>query len=132
MSIPLRTSRDTRELRARIATLPDVRARIAKRAAVEFTILAKADYDAQRSPDGEAWEPGRKGTPKHKRSGTLENAATTYEAVGTRVRVSAIGVPYARYQRPGDFIPKDLPPAFLAKLREISIDEITKHLTGRS
>lgn len=132
MSIPLRTTRDTRELRARIATLPDVRAKIAKRAAEEFTAMAKADYEAQRSPSGEAWAPGRKGTPKRHRSGALEAAATTYEAVGSRIRVSAMSVRYARYQRPGDFIPKDLPPAYLKKLREISTDEITKHLTGQS
>lgn len=127
----LRTTRDLRELRARIASLPAVRARIAKRAAEEFSKMSKESFDAQQTPEGEPWKPGKGGrVPTLKKSGDLEKKATTYTASGSRVRAEALTLRYARYQLRRGFIPRKLPPAWLARLREIATEEITAHLTG--
>lgn len=120
-----------RALRERIASLPEVAQKIAKRAAVEFSKLAREDFDAQRSPDGEAWTSGKDGkTVTLKKSGTLEDKATKYTATGRRVRASVTGVRYARYQRPARFIPRGLPPEWADRLREIAREEIDAHLRG--
>lgn len=122
-----------RELRARIASLPEVRAKIAKRVAEEFSKLARQDFDARTTPDGEPWKAGKGGKPvAHNRTGRLERAATAYTSNGRRIRASVGGVPYARYQRPGDFMPRRLPVEWAERVRQIAREEITAHMRGAS
>lgn len=127
----LQSSKDIRALRARIASLPSVVARIAQRVAAEFSRMAREDFDAQRSPNGVAWKPGKRGHPAtlHK-SGKLERAATTYTAIGGRVRASALSIPYARFQLRRPFMPKGVPDAWAKRAREIAREEIDAHLRG--
>lgn len=119
---------DLRALRNRIASLPQVQERIARRAADEFSRMARTDFEAQRTASGDPWKGKRRVTLK--RSGKLEAKATRYEATGTRVRASVASVPYARYQLKRGFLPRGLPAKWAARVREIATEEITAHLQG--
>jgi len=133
VKVQLRTPKDVKALRARIASLPEVRAKIAKRVAEEFSKLAKVDFDAGVSPDGKPWGPGKRGKRVTlKRSGRLEAKATRFVAVGNTVRASALDIFYAKYQLKRSFMPsmKKLPPAWRDRVRAIATEEISKHLRG--
>lgn len=124
---------DLRALRNRIASLPQVQTRIAKRTAEELSKLARQDFDAQRTASGQAWKPSKSGRRVTlKKTGTLESKATGYTAIGTRVRASVASVRYARFQLKRGFLPRRLPAAWAEPVRAIASDEITRHLRGGS
>jgi len=124
---------ELREIRRRIGSLPEVTAKIAKRVAEAFTRLSEQAFDAQRRPDGGAWEAGENGTPKLNRTGRLRAAATRFEAVGSTVRASVGSVPYARYQARRGFLPtKTLPAEWAEVARQIAREEIDRHMRGAS
>lgn len=123
--------RKLRALRQQIASLPSVAERVARRAAAEFRKLAKADFDAGRTPDGDAWKPGKDGKRVTlKKSGRLEKKATDYEASGRHVRATVTTVPYARFQLRRGYMPRTLPAAWATRLRELARQEIEAHVGG--
>lgn len=131
--IPIRNLQELRALRKRLVELRNIGRPVAVRVADKFSILARANFDALRSPDGTPWRPGKGGKVSTlRRSGALEAAATTVRAVGSTVRTSVAGIRYARYQNPSRFIPstKKLSPERAAIVETVAEEEIRRALGG--
>jgi hypothetical protein len=132
---PIRNLTELRALRKRLVGLRNIGAVVAPRVAAQFSALGRADFDARRSPSGDAWKPnkGGKKVPSLRRSGTLEAAATAFRAFGHTVLASVAGVRYAKYQQPSRFVPsKKLSPQRQAVVESIAEQEIRRALGGGS
>ena len=132
--VPIRSAVQLAELRSRLDRLPEVEARIAARVAEDFSELARQAFDARTSVDGSSFGKGSDGKPiTLDKSGKLRAAATSYSAVGTRVRVSVAAVSYGRYQLRFGLIPsmnEPLPPTFAERLNQIAREELARHFGG--
>lgn len=130
----IRSIAELRALRKRLVELRNVGRAIAPRVAEKFSALARRDFDARRSPNGTPWKASKHTgrVPTLHKSGTLEQAATTARAIGTKILVSVLGVRYARYQQPSRFVPssKKLSPERAAIIRDVAEQEITRALGG--
>lgn len=134
MTTPIRNIAELRALRRRLVELRGVGRVVAARVAPRFTALARSQFDARESPSGAAWKPSKKTgkVPTLHRSGRLEQAATTFLAIGSTIRASIAGVRYARFQHPSRFLPsgKKLSPARTAIVEEVAEQEIRRALAG--
>ena len=127
-------SRSLRQFSADLKRLPKVVAfKVAERAAPVITALAKETFDAQQTPEGTAWKPGKKGKKiTLVKTGALQRWIK-YVAIGSRIRVS-LGVPYAKFQigkRP--VFPRqagDLPESYQRALQRIAV-QVVKEEMGR-
>ncbi len=130
----LRSLEELRALRARIADLPEVRARVAQRAAEKLGELAREAFDARRGVAGDPFGTGADGKPiTLQKSGRLRAQALSYQANGTQVRASVGSVPYAKYHLGKGILPASgapLPAAWEAEIDAIAKDEIAQHLGG--
>lgn len=131
---PIRSMGELRGVTESLQRLPEVEARIAVRVAETFSGLARASFDSQTSPGGRAWGKGAEGQPiTLDKSGKLRAAATSYESIGTRVRVSVAAVRYGKYQLRFGIIPKTgdpLPEAWAEAVRQIAREELACHFGG--
>lgn len=89
------------ELKRALAQLPSVAAHVADRSAPEITDLARAAFDAGRTPYGSSFGQGV----TLNRSGRLRAGAVNYRATGTKISASVAAVPYARYQLKHGYLP---------------------------
>lgn len=120
---------ELRALRSRLADMPSVRTAIARRGAEALSKLAREDFDAQRTPSGKPWKPGKGGRALTlRRSGALEAAAVAYRAIGTVIRASVASVRYAKYQLGRGILPRALPEAWRSKLDEIAREELARFM----
>ena len=122
-----------RQMRERIASLPEVRAKVAARAAERLSDLARESFDAGRDVVGQTFGVGADGKPLTLvKTGKLREQALDYEAQGTRVRASVASVPYAKYQLKHGFLPagRTLPAAWDAAVDQIAQEEIAAHIEG--
>jgi anti-sigma factor RsiW len=129
----IRSVTDLRALRKRLVELRSIGNVIAPRVAERFSALARADFDARRGPSGKPWKPNKRGkVPTLRRTGTLENAAATFRAIGSTVLASVLGVRYARFQNPSRFVPssKKLSPERSAIVEQIAEEEISRAVRG--
>ena len=125
-------SRSLRQFSEDIRRLPKVVAfKVAERAAPVITALAKATFDAQQTPEGTAWKPGKTGkTITLHKTGALERWIK-YVAIGSKIRVS-LGVPYAKFQigkRP--VFPRqagDLPESYQRALQRIAVQVVKEEM----
>lgn len=136
MTTPIRSVAELRALRKRLVGLRNVGAAVAPRVAERFSALSRRDFDARRSPNGTPWKPnkGGKNVPSLHKSGALEAAASAFRALGSSVRLSVLGVRYARYQTPSRFVPssKKLSPERAAIVEDVAEQEIRRALGGGS
>jgi hypothetical protein len=122
------------ELRARLANLPAVNARVAMRVATTFSALAAQDFAARQSPYGDSWGMGKSGEPiTLDQSGRLRGQAIRYVATGSRVRASIGAVRYAKYQLKRGILPKTgmLPSSWDAAVKRIAEDELERAMELR-
>lgn len=127
----LRSFEDLRALKARLANLPEVRARIAARAADRFGELAREAFDAKVSVNGDAFGKRADGKPMTLvKSGRLRADAINYDSFGTRVRASVGSVPYGKYQLKHGILPRSLPEQWDAELDAIAGEELALALGG--
>lgn len=127
-----RTLRDLGRAIARAGGIATAQ-RVAKRAAPELTELVRSSFDAQRSPYGDPWPPGRDGQDVDLVESGALRGTLKFEAVGTRVRTT-LGVPYAKYHvgerailPPGG---RAVPPPWKARIDSIAREEIAAALPG--
>ena len=134
MTTRIHSVAELRALRKRLVELKNIGAAVAPRVASRFSALARAEFQAQRSPSGKPWKPNKGGTkiPTLRRTGALEAAASAFRAIGASVRVSVLGIRYARYQNPQRFVPssKKLSPERVAIVEEVAEQEIRRELGG--
>jgi len=122
------------DIRARLARLPAVNARVAQRAAPALSAIAREHYDAGESVYGDPFGVGSQGTPIDlKESGSLRAKALQYEAIGTKVRASVGAVKHARYQLKHGILPRpgQLPQEMQTAIAEIAEDELHRAMEGR-
>lgn len=128
-------SRSLRQFSEDLRRLPRVVAfKVAERAAPVISALAKETFDAQQTPEGQAWRPGKKGqTVTLRKTGALERWLL-YRAIGTKIRVS-LGVAYAKFQigkRP--VFPRqggELPESYQQALRRTAVQVVKEEMGGR-
>lgn len=121
-------------IRARIAKLPSVGARVAERAAEAFSAKAQAAFDAQQSVYGAPFKAGSAGNEVDLNvTGALREKALKYTPHGTTVKASVGAVPYARYQLKHEILPRPgkLPADWSAELSKIADDELIKAAEGK-
>lgn len=134
MATRIRSVAELRALRKRLLELKNLGAAVAPRVAARFSSLARAQFDARRSPSGTPWKPnkGGKNIPTLHKSGALEGAAAAFRAIGSTVRVSVLGLRYAKFQNPQRFIPsmKKLDPERRAIVASLAEQEFRRALGG--
>lgn len=122
------------KLKARMAKLPAVGARVAKRGAELFSQKAQQAFDAKESVYGVPFKDGSHGPVDLVDEGTLREKALTYTAHGTTIKASLGAVPYARYQMKHGILPQrgKLPADWQAELAKIGDEELTKAAEGQA
>lgn len=122
-----------RELRQRLASLPEVNAAVARRAAGAVTASFQASFDARMSPYGNPWRAGKRGPVTLHKSGRLRSGIQ-FVPVGTRLRC-ALGAPYARYQIFRGILPRGgapLPAQWEEAIRKEALAELDARMSGRA
>lgn len=119
---------ELRALRQRLASLPEVNAQIAQRAAPAVTAAFQGDFSARRSPYGAPWRT-KGGAVSLDRTGRLR-AGLRFVPLGTRLRFS-LSVPYARFHLWRGFGPgKTLPAEWEAVISKVATVELDRHMGG--
>lgn len=109
-------------MKARLAKLPEVSARVAAKAAGELSAIAQASFDAGQGVDGQSF-----GGVDLNESGRLRAQALRYTAIGTKIRASVGSVPYAKYHIKRGILPRGgaaLPTKFNAAIVAIANREL--------
>ena len=115
---------DLAAMRARLAKLPEVAARVAQRGAPALSARARAAFDAGQGVEGQPF-----GGVDLNETGRLRAAALEYTAIGTKIRASVGSVPYAKYHIKRGILPRGgakLPAAWEAELVAIAQDELAQ------
>lgn len=120
-----------RDLRKRIASLPEVNAAIARKAAAPVSAAFQSDFAGRRSPYGQPWRTKGRAVSLEK-SGRLRSSLR-FAPIGTRLRF-ALSVPYGRFQLWRGFAPsgKAIPAEWEPIIARIATAEISAHLNGKA